>query len=210
MYGAYRQLLTGAQAVGLSLFVNYVYTERFGNNPYGDFGALSYQDEPVANAPKYRALLDAALGTLFRPAHPRPAPMPPPNVGFQPAAASVPLGSGSQSPPHRSIGRPRVCLSPRLPLPLASTRSFPGTTAARRPACDREMGTGSFAMIMGDGRAVIVGGRSNGASFNPSPEARRRRAPTPRLRRRVIKRAPGTYGRETASQSLTVPSRLAG
>jgi hypothetical protein len=65
MYDAYRQLLTGANALGLNLFVNYVYTERFGNNPYGDFGALSYQDEPVASAPKYRALLDAAGGVFF-------------------------------------------------------------------------------------------------------------------------------------------------
>jgi hypothetical protein len=67
MYDAFTQLLTGLNNLGMNLFVNYVYTDRFGNNPYGDFGALSYMDEPIAIAPKYRALLDAAQGTSIPP-----------------------------------------------------------------------------------------------------------------------------------------------
>ena len=67
MYDLYRQFLTGARNVGLELFVNYEYTDRNVNSMYGVFGALNYQDEPLALAPKYRALLDAVSGALYAP-----------------------------------------------------------------------------------------------------------------------------------------------
>jgi hypothetical protein len=66
MYGIYRSFLQGANQVGLNLLMNFEYTDRYvSNSPWGIFGSLNYQDQPVADAPKYHALLDAALGTLF-------------------------------------------------------------------------------------------------------------------------------------------------
>jgi hypothetical protein len=66
MYDVYRTFLRGANGVGLDLLVNYEYTDRnVPASPYGIYGSLNYQDQPIADAPKYHALLDAALGTLF-------------------------------------------------------------------------------------------------------------------------------------------------
>jgi hypothetical protein len=38
------------------------------DNSNGLFGALNYLGQPLADAPKYHALLDAANGSLFAPA----------------------------------------------------------------------------------------------------------------------------------------------
>jgi putative intracellular protease/amidase len=66
MYEAYRQFLSGARNAGLELFMQFEYTDRQVNNPFGVFGALNYQDQPLAVAPKYRALLDAVSGRLYQ------------------------------------------------------------------------------------------------------------------------------------------------
>lgn len=64
MYGLYEALLRGAEAVGVDMFAHYVYTDT---SPFGDASALRWQDQPLADAPKYRALLDAVSGELFTP-----------------------------------------------------------------------------------------------------------------------------------------------
>jgi hypothetical protein len=65
VYGLYRQFLIGARQMGLELFTNFEFTDRDINTPYGVFGALTRMDMPVAQAPKYRALLDAVSGVLY-------------------------------------------------------------------------------------------------------------------------------------------------
>jgi hypothetical protein len=66
MFDEMRQFLQGANALGMNLFADYVYTSNPRiNAPYGDFAALQYQDQPIASAPKYRALLDAAHGLFY-------------------------------------------------------------------------------------------------------------------------------------------------
>jgi hypothetical protein len=65
MYEIYSQFLQGANQAGLELLVNFEYTDRNSNTPYGVYGALNYQDQPLADAPKYRALLDAATGVRY-------------------------------------------------------------------------------------------------------------------------------------------------
>ena len=77
MYGIYSSFLRGANQVGLELLVNYEYNDRNINTPYGIYGALNYQDQPIAGAPKYHALLDAATGALFGGGVPLAAPMAP-------------------------------------------------------------------------------------------------------------------------------------
>jgi hypothetical protein len=84
IYGIYRQFLDGAAAAGLETLVNYEYTDRNINTPYGIYGALNYQDQPIADAPKYRALVDylAAQNTLGLHVAPPVIPLP-----LAPAAA---------------------------------------------------------------------------------------------------------------------------
>jgi hypothetical protein len=66
MYDLLRQFLQGANQVGLDLFVDFQFTERNDPaSPFGISGALNYLDQPTADAPKYRALLEAANGSLF-------------------------------------------------------------------------------------------------------------------------------------------------
>jgi hypothetical protein len=63
--GTYSQFPEGANRVGLELLVNFEYTDRNINTPYGIYGALNYQDQPTADAPRYHALVDAASGVLY-------------------------------------------------------------------------------------------------------------------------------------------------
>lgn len=65
MYDVYDRILTGARDIGLDLFMQFNYTGRPVPSPQGDFAILHWQDQPVAESPKYRALLDAISGTLY-------------------------------------------------------------------------------------------------------------------------------------------------
>jgi hypothetical protein len=59
MYDVYRAFLDNVNQAGLELMVNYEYTDRdLVNSPFGIYGSLNYQDQPLADAPKYRALVD--------------------------------------------------------------------------------------------------------------------------------------------------------
>src|SRR5207237_9901337 len=55
MYGLEQALLEGARRIGVDLFEQYVYTDC---SPFGDASVLQWQDQPIADAYKYRALLD--------------------------------------------------------------------------------------------------------------------------------------------------------
>jgi hypothetical protein len=76
IYGIYSEFLRDVNNLGLNLLVNYEYTGRaMLNSPYGLYGALNYLTQPVALAPRYHALLDAASGVLFASAPPATAPV---------------------------------------------------------------------------------------------------------------------------------------
>jgi hypothetical protein len=62
MYDLTRQLLEGANRIGVDLFADYVFTDA---SPYGNNGALRYQDQPVEEAHRYRVLADAAGGAFY-------------------------------------------------------------------------------------------------------------------------------------------------
>jgi hypothetical protein len=64
LYDVYRGLLRGAEATGVDLLVAFVLTD---GSPYGDNSHLRYQDTLPADAPKYRALLDAISGAIYTP-----------------------------------------------------------------------------------------------------------------------------------------------
>jgi len=63
MYKAYAQLLQGAKDAGVDLFMHYSSVSQPAR--YGSWGALQYQDQPTADAPKYQALLDAVSGEIY-------------------------------------------------------------------------------------------------------------------------------------------------
>lgn len=65
MYEAYRELFQGFYQIGGSLFTHFTFISQ--NGPSGSWGSLQYTDQPTDEAPKHRALLDAASGSLFRP-----------------------------------------------------------------------------------------------------------------------------------------------
>jgi putative intracellular protease/amidase len=63
VYGLMHDFLDGARQTGLDLFADFQFTDRAINTPYGIYGALNRMDQPLATAPRYRALLDAAAST---------------------------------------------------------------------------------------------------------------------------------------------------
>ncbi|WP_432799975.1 hypothetical protein [Poriferisphaera sp. WC338] len=56
MYGAYIQNMTAFQKAGGSLYTAFDYVEPSTN--FGSWGHLQYQNQPLKDAPKYRAILD--------------------------------------------------------------------------------------------------------------------------------------------------------
>jgi hypothetical protein len=84
LYGIYSTFLTGAANAGLELLVNFQYTGAYQpNTPFGVYGALNYQDEPTADAPRYRALIDYIMSTH------QPTPALAPNAVTGPSAHSA-------------------------------------------------------------------------------------------------------------------------
>ena len=65
MYEAYRDLMQGFYDLGGDLFMHFTLVSQ--NQPSGSWGALQYMTQTPANAPKYRALVDATTGALYRP-----------------------------------------------------------------------------------------------------------------------------------------------
>lgn len=63
MYQAYEQLFKGFREIAGDLFLHYAYVAR--KMPAGSFGSLEYQTQPASDAPKYRAVVDAATGAMF-------------------------------------------------------------------------------------------------------------------------------------------------
>jgi hypothetical protein len=62
MYDIFRSFLDSINQIGLEMMVNYEYTDRdLIDSPYGIYGSLNYQDQPLADAPKYRALVDSIM-----------------------------------------------------------------------------------------------------------------------------------------------------
>lgn len=70
MYDAYRDLLDGARRSGLELFIAYDFVG--GRTPADTFGHLEYLNQPLADAPKFRALVADWLDAT---------PSPPPDEG---------------------------------------------------------------------------------------------------------------------------------
>jgi hypothetical protein len=60
IYNLYENLITEFAAMGGSLFMHYSNVSV--NSKFGSYGALQYLSQPISQAPKYQALLDAASG----------------------------------------------------------------------------------------------------------------------------------------------------
>ncbi|MFO0818628.1 MAG: hypothetical protein U1A77_11840 [Pirellulales bacterium] len=73
MYDLYTQLIEGVNDIGVDLFNAYVYTDT---SPFADASHLLYQDQPLSDAHKYRALVDAI--------HSEEPPPPPPAENLAP------------------------------------------------------------------------------------------------------------------------------
>lgn len=65
MYEAYDDFLRGAYELGVDEITHFTFTSE--QSKYGSWGALTYQNEPIDQAPKYKALVDASTGYLYRP-----------------------------------------------------------------------------------------------------------------------------------------------
>ncbi len=63
MYQAYQQILAGFKDLGGELFMHYANVSL--QKPTSSWGALAYQDQPISEAPKYQALLDAISGAIY-------------------------------------------------------------------------------------------------------------------------------------------------
>ena len=64
IYGIYSSFLNQLSTTGLDLLDNFEYTARVALNSLGgEYGALTYQDQPTGAAPRYHALLDYVNAT---------------------------------------------------------------------------------------------------------------------------------------------------
>lgn len=61
MYDVYTTLLEGLENLGVDAFVQYQFTGDGQPSPWGDYGLLHSQDQPLAEAHDYRALADFAM-----------------------------------------------------------------------------------------------------------------------------------------------------
>lgn len=66
MYDLYADLFRGVNQAGVDMFLSYVFTDA---SPFGDASHLRYQDQPIAEAHKYRATLDAIAGAFYEVNH---------------------------------------------------------------------------------------------------------------------------------------------
>ena len=96
----YREYLRGLDAAGMSLYCDFQFTGSAAASSWGDFAKLHRMDEPLETAHRYRAVLDAATGSLWgiQPPQP-PAPQPPPPP--QPAMPTVSIASAEIVERHR-------------------------------------------------------------------------------------------------------------
>lgn len=67
MYEVYSRLLEGCQQAGLNEFLQFSFTGGLYESSFGSFGALQAMEQPINQAPKYWALLDATTGDLYQP-----------------------------------------------------------------------------------------------------------------------------------------------
>ncbi|MEZ6047273.1 MAG: hypothetical protein R3C11_17165 [Planctomycetaceae bacterium] len=58
MYDVYQELLNGARAVGVDLYNEFTFTSHASGSIYGTFGILHGQNEPLATAYEYQAIVD--------------------------------------------------------------------------------------------------------------------------------------------------------
>jgi hypothetical protein len=97
----YREYLSGLDAAGTTLYVDFQFTGQAGAAPWGDFAKLHRMDEPLDKAYRYNAVVSAANGSLWgsEPTAPPvvPAPPPPPALPALPAlsVASASLQEGN-------------------------------------------------------------------------------------------------------------------
>ncbi len=73
IYELQRLLLNGLNDLGVDEHVSYQHTERLHDLPYGNFGSLTYIDQPIEQAHRYRSLLDVANGSLIDSNNVRPS-----------------------------------------------------------------------------------------------------------------------------------------
>lgn len=64
MYEAYDDFLRAAYELGVDEITHFTFTSE--QSKYGSWGALQYQNEPIETAYKYKALVDASTGYLYR------------------------------------------------------------------------------------------------------------------------------------------------
>jgi hypothetical protein len=160
MYDAYRDLVVGAYQVGLDLFMQYEFTGRQVPNPFGVFGVLNYMDQPTAEAPKYRALLDAIAGQ-FR-MGPTPGPNAPP-PGLRWAGIPELAGPPGETPhsPYPLGQEPGGQSGVQGALPPAPQTAVPEARAAVG------QGAGPGGVRRGSGHDGWLTGRLGGADEEP-------------------------------------------
>ncbi len=61
----YREYLAGLDAAGMDLYVDFQFTGQPGAAPWGDFAKLHRLDESLETAHRYRAVVEAATGSLW-------------------------------------------------------------------------------------------------------------------------------------------------
>ena len=106
----YRDYLSGLDAAGMTLYVDFQFTGGPGAAPWGDFAKLHRMDEPLATAYRYNAVVSAADGSLWNATPPSPPVISIPvlsisaaaavegNVGRRPMVFTVSLSAPSTRP----------------------------------------------------------------------------------------------------------------
>ena len=140
----YRDYLKALDAVGMDLYVDFVYTGQAGATSWGDFAKLHRMDEPLAGAYRYNAVVEAANGSLWT--DPPPPPPPPPVASI--ASAAIMEGNSGRKTLTFTISLSAA------PLQTVSLRwnTVNGSAAARK---DFLAGSGTVTIQPGQSTATV-------------------------------------------------------
>ena len=130
----YREYLTGLDAAGLELYVDFQFTGPAGAASWGDFAKLHRMDEPLATAWNYAAVKAAADGSLWGD--------PPPTL---PAVVTVDLVDGVAAEAGLDPGRVRFTRTGGVLAAPLTVSYLAGGTAARGVDYQTLPGTVTFA-----------------------------------------------------------------
>ncbi len=145
-----RDYLRGLDAAGLNLYVDFVFTGNAGASSWGDFAKFHRMDEPLQDAHRYNAVVDAATGALWAAGTTTPAPTP----VLEPAPTPAPpvLAISSVAVMEGATGRKLAVFAVSLSEPARETVTVRWNTARGTATAGRDYRSNRGTLVIKPGQ----------------------------------------------------------